>query len=842
MKIPISWIKKYIDPNMTPTELAHHLTMVGIEVAEVNEIGANWEKSSLFVGEIKSIEPHPNADRLKLVSVLLTESNIEKVVCGAPNIQVGQKIIFATEGAILFNPRNQKTEPLKAAKIRGIESKGMVCSELELQLSSDHEGILVLPESTPIGTPAKEILADAILDIEITPNRPDCLSVLGIVHEIAAITKTKFQKPDVLYQCEGLSIAELASVTVENPEICNRYTGNVLTNVKIDESPKWLQDALTKSGQRPINNIVDITNFVMLEYGQPLHAFDLDKISGDKIFVRRAKTNESIKTLDGETRKLTPEMLTISDELGPIGLAGIIGGTRAEIDSKTKNIFLESANFDSGNIRATRTDLKISTEASYRFERNIRPAITSFALKRATQMILEICGGVSSKEIIDQNYSKEVISPISVNKIKMKNLIGKDYSNDSITSVLISLGFEKSDPPTGLFNTIETIEAKSIPEREETMWFTPPYWRSDISIEEDLIEEIVRISGYDEVPTEMLSSQIPHQRQNIKYDIREQAKDLLVASGMQEIISYPLISQQAIDKLGGVIQKNPLKIANQMSSEFVFARPTLRASMLQTLSYNQQSSGEQNFKLFEVGRVFLPTEIPSAETPLPNEIEMITGILSGKRNQLSWIQSSENLDFFDGKGILENLFSNLGIHPTYHLVASSNDEIKSEPLSTVKNILNTSSAAYIMSESNLLGVLGAINQKTFQSFDLDKNSGAIFFELDLNAIISCIADSKTNYTQISKFPEAYRDLALVVNDDVLSSTIQDIIHKHKLVINSIPFDLYSGQGVEIGRKSIAFRITFQSPQSTLTSKQVDNAMKTILKQLNQELAAELREI
>ena len=266
---------------MTPTELAHHLTMVGIEVAEVNEIGANWEKSSLFVGEIKSIEPHPNADRLKLVSVLLTESNIEKVVCGAPNIQVGQKIIFATEGAILFNPRNQKSEPLKAAKIRGIESKGMVCSELELQLSSDHEGILVLPESTPIGTSAKEILADAILDIEITPNRPDCLSVLGIVHEIAAITKTKFQKPDVLYQCEGLPIAELASVKVENPEICNRYTGNVLTNVKIHESPKWLQDALTKSGQRPINNIVDITNFVMLEYGQPLHAFDLDKISGD---------------------------------------------------------------------------------------------------------------------------------------------------------------------------------------------------------------------------------------------------------------------------------------------------------------------------------------------------------------------------------------------------------------------------------------------------------------------------------------------------------------------------------------------------------------------------------
>jgi phenylalanyl-tRNA synthetase beta chain len=844
MKLPISWIKNYISLTLTPNELAHQLTMAGIEVTEIDEIGATWDDENLTVGLIKSIKTHPNADRLKLVSVSLSETETYTVVCGAPNIKVGQKIIFAKEGAILFNARHSKSEPLKAATIRGIESKGMICSELELQLSKEHEGILVLPESTHLGVSAKEILADTILDIEITPNRPDCLSVLGIVHEIAAITKTKFKKPEVSYHSDGLPVSRLVSVNVQNPEFCKRYTGTVINNIKIGESPNWIQDALSKSGQRPINNIVDITNFVMLEYGQPLHAFDLDKISGKNIFVRTAKTNESITTLDGETRKLTSEMLTISDESGPIGLAGIIGGTRAEIDSNTENIFLESANFDASNIRSTRTNLKINTEASYRFERNIRAEITSFALKRATQMILEICGGNSAQGIIDQNYSKEKKSPISINRRKIKNLIGKEYSNDSIASVLNSLGFEKSDPPTGLLNALETIEATIVPEREETMWFTPPYWRSDISIEEDIIEEIVRISGYEEVPTKMLSSQIPHQQQNIKYNAREQLKDLLVSAGMQEIVSYPLISQSTINKLGRVTQINPLKVANQMSSEFAFARPTLRASILQTLSYNQHSSGEESFKLFEVGRVFLPTEIkkPTSEPPLPNEIEMVSGVLAGKRNEVSWIQSSENLDFFDGKGILEYVFSNLGVQPTYHLIQTSNSVIESEPLSSARNILNIASSAYIMSESNLLGVLGEINQSTYQSFDLDESSNVIFFELDLNSIISCISKTKNSYSPISKFPEAYRDIAIVVNEDVLSSTIEKIIQNHKLVINSMPFDIYSGKGVKASRKSIAFRITFQSSKNTLTSKQVDNAVKTILKQLHQELAADLREI
>lgn len=844
MKLPISWIKNYISLTLTPNELAHQLTMAGIEVTEINEIGATWDDENLTVGLIKSIKTHPNADRLKLVSVSLSETETHTVVCGAPNIKVGQKIVFAKEGAILFNPHHSKSEPLKATTIRGVESKGMICSELELQLSKEHEGILVLPESTHLGVSAKEILADTILEIEITPNRPDCLSVLGIVHEIAAITKTKFKKPEVSYPSDGLPVGRLVSVNVQNPEFCTRYTGTVINNVKIGESPNWIQDKLSKSGQRPINNVVDITNFVMLEYGQPLHAFDLDKISGKNIFVRTAKTNESITTLDGETRKLTSEMLTISDESGPIGLAGIIGGTRAEIDYNTENIFLESANFDALNIRSTRTNLKINTEASYRFERNIRAEITSFALKRATQMILEICGGNSAQGIIDQNYSKGEKSPISINRRKIKNLIGKEYSNDSITSVLNSLGFEKSDPPTGLLNVLETIEATTVPEREETMWFTPPYWRSDISIEEDIIEEIVRISGYEEVPTKMLSSQIPHQQQNTKYNTREQLKDLLVSSGMQEIISYPLISQSTINKLGGVTQIDPLKVANQMSSEFAFARPTLRASILQTLSYNQQSSGEESFKLFEVGRVFLPTEIKktTSEPPLPNEIEMVSGVLAGKRNEISWIQSSENLDFFDGKGILEYIFSNLGVQPTYHLIQTSNRVIGSEPLSSARNILNIASSAYLMSESNLLGVLGEINQSTYQSFDLDESSNVIFFELDLNSIISCISKTKNSFSPISKFPEAYRDIAIVVNEDVLSSTIEKIIQNHKLVINSMPFDIYSGKGVKASRKSIAFRITFQSSKNTLTSKQVDNAMETILKQLHLELAADLREI
>jgi phenylalanyl-tRNA synthetase beta chain len=731
------------------------------------------------------------------------------VVCGAPNVAGGQKIAFAHEGARLFSTRSGKVEPLKSARIRGVLSSGMVCSPLELGLSEDHEGILVLEDDAPVGTPLVDYLGDAVLDIEVTPNRPDCLAILGVAHEAAALTGQTVTEPDLSYAENGQPIEDQVSVEIADPELCYRYTASLVTGVKIGPSPRWMQDALVKAGQRPINSIVDITNYVMLEYGQPLHAFDFDGVKKRTIIVRAARAGEVLVTLDGERRALEPPMLAIADAEDAIGLAGVMGGASTEMHDGTTSVFLESANFDPVNTRRTASALRIATEASHRFERGVRAELAPLALRRATQLILEIAGGEAAQGIIDLYPGEKDRPAVKISLERIKKVLGVDYEMSQVEGVLGSLGFERSGES----------------EAEDAILVKVPYWRSDISIEDDLIEEVARITGYDNIPTTTLSTPIPHHEPQTERGLREQVRDLLAAAGMQEIISYNLTSLEslrAVEALDDVAE--PLRVTNPMSGEQDYLRTSLRGAVLSTLASNRKTIGTEGIRIFELGRVFLPRD-EAGERDLPEEKEMLAGVLSGPRFVPSWRVPSGEMDFFDAKGVLESVFSALGLRVEYERAGDA--------------ILHPGKTARLSCGGTAIGVVGEVHPTVRARFDLGQSPVALF-EIDIESLTNAMSEADRSYRSTSRFPQSHRDLALIVDQDVPSAGIQAIIEAHGLVVGSAPFDVYSGEGVPEGKKSVAYAVTFQSAEGTLTSEQVDQAQDNILRRLEREVGATLR--
>ena len=823
MKVPLSWLKKYVPVSISPEELAHRLTMAGNEVGDVQRIGGNWDRDKVVVGRILSVERHPNADRLTLPTVDLGGGETATVVCGASNVEVGQKIAFARAGARLFSPRTGETEVLKPARIRGVESSGMVCSALELGLGEDHEGIQVMDKGAPVGTPLVDYLGDTILDIEVTPNRPDCLSILGIAHEVAALTGERVTEPDLSYPEEGPPIESQATIEVADAELCYRYTASLVTGVTIGPSPRWMQELLARVGQRPINNVVDITNYVMLEYDQPLHAFDFDRVKDRTIIVRAARRGEVLTTLDGERRTLGPPMLTIADATDAIGLAGVIGGSNSEVDEGTTSVLLESANFNPVNTRWTRTALGIDTEASYRFERGIRAELAPLALRRATQLMLQIAGGKACKGTVDIYPGRKRASAVKISRKRIKQVLGVDLNMSQVERVLSSLGFESAGEPAGVAESTERLEATRATQEDGAHWVKPPYWRSDVSIEDDLVEEVARIVGYDTIPTTMLSTSIPYQTHQPIRDLREHLRDLLVASGLQETISYPLTNLDALGKAHALAKlPEPLKVANPMSSELTYLRTTLRASVLETLASNRRTSAGEGIRLFEIGRTYLSRAL---DRELPDEKEMLVGVLSGPRYPASWLASRGEMDFFDAKGVLESVFSRLGVHVRYE---ASHD-----------SMLRPGRTARLMCEETAIGVAGEVQPDVLGRFSLEEGATALF-EIDLGSLAQAPQQAR-RYQTATRFPESYRDLGLIVDTDVPSARIEEVIARHDLVETSTPFDVYSGPGVPTGKKSVAFTVVFRSASRTLTASEVERAQRDILRQLERQLGAQLRE-
>jgi phenylalanyl-tRNA synthetase beta chain len=800
MRVSYKWLKDYVDVSVPAQELARRLTMAGNEVKAVEVLGANWE--NVVIGKITAINPHPNADRLRLATVE-TGTGEQVVVCGAPNILVGQKIAFASVGAELKDGHTGQTIKLKPAKIRGVESKGMICSEMELGISQNHEGILVLPPDAPIGTLLSEYLGDSVIDLDVTPNRPDCLSVIGIARETAALTGQMTHIPAIGYSETETPVSEKIAVEIQAADLCPRYCASLVSGIKIKPSPQWMQDRLVAGGMRPINNIVDISNYVMLEYGQPLHTFDYKKIMGKKIIVRRARDEEIITSLDGVERKLNPTMLVIADAERAVAVAGVMGGANSEVTEQTIDILLEAASFKATSIHRTGESLGLASESRYRFERGLAPGLTLQALQRATQLIVELGEGKAAKGWVDVYPGQVPVKPISLSAEKLKSLLGIEFPLEQVTGVLSSLGFvcQRAAAPS----IIEVIT---------------PYWRSDIHIEVDLIEEVARILGYDKIPSTLLAEPLPHLNPDPIFNLKRDVRQGLVGNGFTEVLNFSLVGLDILKKLSLEAETtgpSPLRVANPMTADMEYLRTNLRPTLYAAFAANRRYT-EDSIRLFEVGKVYL-----RREKDLPDERDTVCGVMGGLRYTRSWQDNDKLVDFFDAKGIVESLLGSVGLEVRF--------EKGQDPG------LHPNKQAVILAGGSEVGVIGEAHPKVLLAFDVTEP--VFLIEIDLKKLVSFITIHK-RYQPVPRFPSIVRDLALIVDSGVSHEKIYTIIRRSPLVELVEIFDVYSGGQVPEGKKSLAYRIVYRSPNHTLTDEEVIRIQEQILSRLNSELGAVLR--
>jgi phenylalanyl-tRNA synthetase beta chain len=794
VKISFRWLKDYVHITLPTQEIAEKLTMAGLEVEVAEALGDQWE--GVRVARVTGVAPHPNADRLRLATVELAGES-QTVVCGAPNLSIGQRVAFAQVGARLVDGHTGQTVTLKQAKIRGVASAGMVCSERELGLGESHEGILELPPDAPVGAPLADYMGDTLLEIEITPNRPDCLSVLGVAREVAAITGEPISPPALDYPEEGPPIGDLASVEIADPGLCPRYCATIIQGIKLGPSPRWLQERLISYGMRPINNIVDVTNYVMVEMGQPLHAFDFRTLSDSKIIVRSARPGEDITSLDGQKRSLNPDMLVIADAHRAVAVAGVMGGLDTEVTEGTTDILLEAANFAYASLRNTAATLKMRTEASMRFERGLSPELVPPNIKRATQLIQQVAGGRVARGVIDVYPGRTDAGPIVLELSEIPRLLGMEIDRAEVLRVLKALGFEcREDSP-------------------ERLLVNPPYWRSDVRLPADVVEEVARIVGYDLLPTTVLSGRLPHRQPDIKLRLKERVRDILSASGLHEAITYPLVSA---DWLEATRSPLGLRLANPVSREQEYLRTSLRPGLLAALATNQKF-GAEAVRLFEVGRAYLPRE-----GDLPLERETAVAVLWGGDGDVLWTVRQAGADFYEAKGLAATLLDRLG--------TGGADFVPSQ-----EPFLHPSWQAAVTAGGRTVGVIGQVHPDAADVLEVD--GPAVFVEIDLDAVVAQ-SGRPISYRHLPRFPAAIRDLALIVAEEVSARQITNILRSSPLVTEVTLFDLYRGRPIPTGHKSLAFRLRFQSPQRTLTDTEVDRAQQQLVERLGKELGAVLR--
>ena len=800
MKVPLKWIRDYVEIDISHEELEYKLTLAGLEVSGVQVIGGYWD--NVVIGKITAVNPHPNADRLRLATVDLGNKQ-QTAVCGAPNLFVNDKIAFASVGARLFDGHSGNLTELKPTKIRGVVSEGMICSEKELGISDKHEEILVLPPEFEVGKPLSDYLADVIFDVEITPNRADCLSVMGIAREIAALTGKKFHMPDLQYPESNKKVDTHASVEIKAPDLCPRYCATVIEGVKVGPSPRWMQDRLQACGMRPINNIVDVTNYVMLEFGQPLHAFDYKEIRGNKIVVRRAAEGEVMYTLDGMERKFNRDTLLIADAERAVAVAGIMGGLSSEVTDVTTSILLESANFNQAVIHKGSLNLKMSGEASLRFGKGLNPGLAPVAIKRATQLIAKLGAGTIARGMIDVYPGKTEVKTISISPKDVARLLGIDMQKQEILGCLESFGLDCKKDSSSKIIQVET-----------------PWWRNDLNCTADLVEEVARIVGYDNIPTSMLSSSLPSGEGSPLVPFRQDLRDVLVACGFQEVITYPLTSAEVLKKLSPnaePVSPEPLKIANPMSKDLELMRTSLRIGVLSVLARNQRNR-ENNIRLFEIGKVYIPSE-----KDLPLEIEVLCGLIDSVAPGVYWKVKPEPADFYTAKGVVDTILARYGIKADY---TPGNDDS-----------LNPGKSADITVHDLKIGALGEVHPRVLSNFDVA--DPAVLFEIELDKLMA-LSSKQFVYKSASKFPSTTRDIALLINDQINYDSILKLIKGFPLVAEVKLFDLYSGEQVPAGQKSMAFRITYQAEDRTLKDEEVDGIQSHILEKLAKESGATLR--
>jgi len=805
MKISYNWLKEYVDINVTAEKLAELLTMHSFEVENIIYQGEGLK--SVVVGEVLEIEKHPDADKLNLVKVDVGENKILDIVCGAPNVEAGQKVAVALVGAEL--PDEFKIEK---RKVRGVESYGMICAEDELGLGENHEGIMVLDKNLEVGTPLKEALNldDVIFEIDILPNRAhDCLSHIGVAREVAAILEKsiKYQALSIKQDLKESSL----SIKVEEKNLCKRYSAVVVRNVEIKESPNWLKRKIESCGVRSINNIVDITNFVMLSYGQPMHAFDADKLGArykiqdtrykqntknklqtKNIIVRLAKKGEEILALDDETYKLNENDLVIADEKGPIAIAGVMGGKETAVDEGTKNIIFEAANFDCTNIRKTAKRLKLSSESSYRFEREIDPEMTMPAIMKAIEMAGDLAGGKAEENMIDIYPSPTKQKELEFEFERIKNLLGIEVSEKEVLRILESLDFEAA-----IDNEILKIKV--------------PTYRIDIERTNDIIEEIGRIYGYKNIleiaPTVEMRSVAGDKILSLEKDLRTIFEGL----GFCEIYNYSFVSEKDINNLG-LKTKDHLELQNPLSEEHKFLRISVLPYLLKNVEKNLKY--RDSFALFELGRVYL-----KSDNKLPDERRIFAGVVADKN-----IKSTL---FYKLKGRMEILLNKLGI-----------GELTYKEIKATEPFWHKSRSAEIIYKNKTIGRIGEIHPNISNAFGIETRVS--YFEIYEEELLEFYSKEK-NYQKINKFPSAELDLSVVFAEDVKWDDVKKVVFTTggKLVKNVEPFDIYRGEELGDGKKSVAFRISYQAEDRTLKDEEVGIIQNKVVGELG-KMGGEVR--
>lgn len=802
MEISLNWLRRYVEIDIPVADLADKLTMAGFEVEAV--IDSFGYLGSVVVARITGINPHPNADKLACCTVDVGDRSIP-VVCGAPNIKTGMAVPCALPGTLL--PSGMQ---VRKSKIRGEISEGMLCSEAELGLGPDASGVMVLSGSLRTGDSLGKALdlADTVLEIGLTPNRPDCLSFIGVAREVAALLGKDLKLPEASIPEGPGRIIDMTSVTIEAPELCPRYAARLLSGLTIAESPDWLKKRLMSIGLKPINNIVDITNFVMMETGQPLHAFDFDRLGGHRIVVRTPADGEkTFTTLDGKSRDLESDSLLICDAEKPVAVAGVMGGQNSEIVDTTSRVLIESAYFNPVSIRKTAKRMGISTDASYRFERGVDPNGTVRALNRAALLMVELGGGQLIGGLIDENSIPATAKSILLSIARTNRHLGTRLTREEIASYLKSIEFSVSE------NDAETLSVVA------------PSFRVDVQRPEDLMEEVARLWGYNNIGTTF--PQLHARTDPPKRDIamKSHIRDLMVALGFNEAINYSFTGMNAAERLeipDGDRRRNELPILNPLSETQAVMRTSLMAPLLESLQKNIFRQ-ERNLKLFELGKVF----ISKGQDQLPDELEMLAGVWTGARNPMSWHEKPVPCDFYDIKGAVESFFAALGIAATYNRM----------PVAAC-NFTRHGHTAQIRCDSSDLGLVGEIKPTVLKNFDLKQP--AYCFEISVKALIERIPDAVT-FAPIPRFPSVTRDLTLIVPNRVEAGEIINEVGALRidLVERIFVVDLYRGKPIPADKKSISIRIIYRSHADTLEDEKVNALHQKVTDTLLERFGAAL---
>ncbi len=820
MEISYKWLKEYVDFDLTPQETADALTSCGLEVDALEEVQTiKGGLKGLYVGKVLTCEMHPNSDHLHITTVDLGKGEPQQIVCGAPNVAAGQKVIVADLGCVLYD--GDKEFVIKKSKLRGVESNGMICAEDEIGVGTSHDGIIVLPEDAPVGQPAAEyyhLESDWVIEIDITANRSDALSHWGVARDLYAWLKrnghnTSLHRPD----CSEFTVDNTdlpIDVEIENTEACKRYACVSITGCEVKESPEWLQDKLKVIGLRPINNIVDITNYVMMAYGQPMHCFDADMVKGHKIVVRTQPEGTKFVTLDGEEHTLGEHDLSICNAEEPMCIAGIFGGKGSGTYDTTTNVVLESAYFHPTWIRKSARRHGLSTDASYRFERGIDPNGIIYALKQAAILCKQLAGGKVSMEIKDVYPTPIADARVQLDYEYVDRLIGKKIGNDMIRSI------------------VESLEMKVVSETEAGLELDVPAYRVDVQRPCDVVEDILRIYGYNnvEIPTQLKSSLTILGDEDKAYHHQNVISEQLVGCGFREILNNSLTKTAYYTELNHYTEETTVKVMNPLSSDLGVMRQTLLFGGLESICRNVNHK-MPNLRFFEFGNCYhFSPEKKNDEDPIKAYTEeMHLGMwLTGKRVEGSWAHADEQSSFYELKAYVMNIFTRLGVNPGIVVAEKSDNNVFGKAL------------ALKARSGKVLCEMGTVSHKLLKKVDIDQD--VFYADINWNNLMRAIKKNETLYHDISKFPSVSRDLALLIDKSVEFEQIEQIARQtEKKLLKSVElFDVYEGKNLPEGKKSYAVNFILQDETKTLNDKQIEAIMTKLINNLKQKLGAELR--